>query len=246
MACASRTQPFTITVRRAPTALTAGSAGESPQAWGAGLRGGGAGGHDARMDRLTREQRMELARQDGVASVAQLIAWGFDHATLGRRARAGDWQRLHRGVYALHSGPLTWHARARAALLLGGPDAALSHLSAGYLQRMVHAAPRRIEVSVPISISPAATARVVFHRRRPMPFVLRSGLARTYPAETALDLLGLASTTDAAVGWLTEGVRAGAAPHEILEAANGRARLRHRGLVEEIFATRDGTVESAL
>ncbi len=195
---------------------------------------------------LTRNHEQQLQKQDGVASVGQLLEWGFDHATLSRRARSGDWQRLHRGVYALHSGPLTWRARARAALLLAGPDAALSHLSAGYAQQIVRTPPQRIEVSVPSTLSPAAAPGVRFYRRQPMPFVLRSGLARTHPAEMALDLLGLARDTDNAVSWLTEAVRSGATPHEIFEAAKGRPRLRHRGLLEEIFGATDGAAESAL
>jgi len=198
------------------------------------------------MDRLTRQQEEQLQKQDGVASAAQLIEWGFDHATLGRRARSGDWQRLHRGVYALHSGPLTWRARARAALLVAGSEAALSHLSAAYLQQIVRTPPQRIEVSVPSTLSPAATPGVRFYRRQPMPFVLRSGLARTHPSETALDLLGLARDTDTAVSWLTESVRASASPNEILEAEKGRSRLRHRGLLQEIFGTSDPAVESTL
>jgi len=198
------------------------------------------------MRQLTPAQRTVLEKQDHVVSSEQLLAWGFDHATLSRRVRSGAWQRLHRGVYVVHSGPVDWRARARGALLLAGPEAALSHRSAGYLQRIVARAPRVIELSVPSTRTPPKTPGLTFYRRERMPFVLRSGLRRTYLPETALDLLAHAAGTDAAVSVLTESVRAGAGPQELLEIARGRGRLRYRGLLDEIFGGRDGAVESAL
>lgn len=197
------------------------------------------------MRTLSKDERRVLEIQDQVASAQQLHGWGFDAATLSRRVSSGQWQRLFHGVYVLHSGPVSWRARARGALLRAGPDAALSHGSAGYLQRIVPRPPRLLTVSVPASRSIAAPGLQVY-RRRTMPFVLRSALARTAPAETTLDLLGLARGTDGAVGLLTDAVRAGVPPEEILRAATTRGRLRHRGLLEEIFAAGDGTVESPL
>ena len=202
--------------------------------------------HDAGMIGLTGDQRQLLDRQLGVATAAQLIDWGFDHATMSRRARAGRWQRLHQGVYVLHSGPVDWRTRASAALLMAGPGAALSHRSAGFVQRIVASAPQRIEISVPVDRTPPRASGVKVFRRATMPFVLRSGLPRTHPAETVLDLLASARDADAAVGFLTQGVRAGASPHEILAYAALRSRLRHRGLVEEILGAQDATIESPL
>lgn len=208
-------------------------------------RGCGRGGTMLHVRRLSKDERRVLKVQDQVASARQLYGWGFDAATLSRRVASGQWQRIFHGVYVLHSGPVPWRARARAALLRAGPDAALSHDAAAYLQRIVPNAPRALAVSVPAARSFVAPG-VRVYRRRAMPFVLRSALARTAPAETTLDLLDLARSPDAAVGLLTDAVRADVHPRDILRAAAGRARVRYRALLEEIFVAGDGAVESAL
>lgn len=60
----------------------------------------------------------ELARrQHNVATRAQLVAAGVPTRTVTHRCKTGAWQRPLPGVVVLHSGPLSWQQRYRAALL---------------------------------------------------------------------------------------------------------------------------------
>lgn len=64
--------------------------------------------------------QMVARDQQGVATRAQLVAAGVPQRTVTHRCRAGVWQRPLPGVVVLHSGPLTWQQRYRAALLYAG------------------------------------------------------------------------------------------------------------------------------
>jgi len=64
-----------------------------------------------------------LARQYGVISRSQLLAAGADDLLIARMLRRREWARVHPGVYVDHTGPLTWHQRAWAALLYAVPAA---------------------------------------------------------------------------------------------------------------------------
>ncbi|KQW47095.1 hypothetical protein ASC77_18120 [Nocardioides sp. Root1257] len=69
----------------------------------------------------------ELLRdQDGVISRRQLIACDLDAPAVARLLRRRELARVHPGVYVEHTGPLSWHQRAWAAVLFSWP-AALSH-----------------------------------------------------------------------------------------------------------------------
>lgn len=64
-----------------------------------------------------------LTRQCGVISRSQVLAAGADDLLIARRLRRHHWARVHPGVYVDHTGPLTWHQRAWAALLYAAPAA---------------------------------------------------------------------------------------------------------------------------
>jgi len=68
--------------------------------------------------------------------------------TLQRRCRSGVWQRVFHGVDATTFGPLIRPALLTAALLYGGPNAMLSHRTAGEEWRML--AP---DTSMPVHIT---------------------------------------------------------------------------------------------
>jgi very-short-patch-repair endonuclease len=68
--------------------------------------------------RLMEAQRRQ---QDGVLSHAQLTAGGVTRADLIRMQRRKEIVRVHPRVYVDHTGPLTWHQRAWAAVLYAGP-----------------------------------------------------------------------------------------------------------------------------
>ena len=64
-----------------------------------------------------------LARQCGVVSRHQVLAAGADDSLIARKLRRREWARVHPGVYAYHTGPLTWQQREWAALLYAAPAA---------------------------------------------------------------------------------------------------------------------------
>ncbi|MGN6576055.1 MAG: hypothetical protein ACTHKG_10215 [Nocardioides sp.] len=70
-----------------------------------------------------------LQDQGGVISRRQVLSCGGDDNLIERRLRRREWARVHPGVFVDHTGPLTWHQRAWAAVLYYWP-AALSHQSA--------------------------------------------------------------------------------------------------------------------
>lgn len=72
-----------------------------------------------------------FARQDGVATVRQLAPVA-SRGLVRQRIRSGEWRRLGPGLVAA-PGTETWLRRIRAAQLSGGPDAAISHGTAGRL-----------------------------------------------------------------------------------------------------------------
>lgn len=86
--------------------------------------------------------------QSRVITAAQARALGISSSWLSRQIQAGHWQRLYQGVYVTHSGPLSWFARAHAALLIGQPNAYLSHETAWFLAKMQPSPPRLITVSI--------------------------------------------------------------------------------------------------
>ncbi len=128
------------------------------------------------------------ARQHGTVSAGQLQAIGYTHAAVGRRVQQGRLHRLYRGVYAVGHAALTLEARQLAAVMACGPDAALSHRSAGLRLGIVRTA-IRIEVSAPRSRG--ARKGVTVHRTHalaPADRDIRDGIPITSPARTLVDL----------------------------------------------------------
>lgn len=187
-----------------------------------------------------------LARlHEGVLSTAHLARLGADPAWIHRQVDAGRWQRLHRGVLYLHSGPVPWRSRALAATLYAGEGAALSHRSAGYLLGFEGRQPDLIDVSVTARRRVRPTLGVRVHLRRTMP-PWRGFLPVVVGEETALDLVETARSTDDAVAVLCAAVRAGTPVAAIAAAARRRTRLRRRALLADLLADVAAGVESPL
>ena len=71
-----------------------------------------------------------FARQDGLATAAQLEALGATRAYVRTRIRNGEWIRVSRHVLASGATPDSWRRRVRAAWFDVGTDAAASHVTA--------------------------------------------------------------------------------------------------------------------
>jgi hypothetical protein len=183
--------------------------------------------------------------QAGAIAAHQLFDAGVDPSWIRRRVDAGYWQRLHPGVLAAYSGPLTWRTRAYAALLHAGDGAALSHEAAAFLLDFRPEPPRTLTVSIPERRRVVDRPGIVVHRRRAMP---PSGgrPRRTWRGDTVVDLVAAARSDDDAVGWVCDAVRAGARLPEIADALARRSRVRNRRLLEELLTEVAAGIESPL
>lgn len=182
--------------------------------------------------------------QHGVVSLEQAVTAGMADDRAQRLVRAGAWQRLHPGVFATYSGPVTWSARSRGALLHAGRGAALSHASAAHVHGIVATPPRTVEVVVPHGRK-VVTGRGLRVRQRRQLVIEDRGLPVVPRGTTVLDLVAGARSDDEAVRIVGEALRRRVAAEEILDALHTRARQRHRRLLLDVLAPGSG-VESPL
>jgi very-short-patch-repair endonuclease len=128
-------------------------------------------------------------RQYGVVSRVQLMDLGLGADAIKHRIRAGELHVLHRGVYAVGHTVLKAEGRWLAAVLAGGPGAALSHVSAGALWELRVTQSARIHVTVPGAGGRKGTRGVSVHRtRRPIETTTHRAIPVTTPARTLADL----------------------------------------------------------
>lgn len=108
-----------------------------------------------------------IDEQDGLISRRQVLAAGYGRHDIARMLRRHEWATVHEGVFANHTGELSWVQRAWAAVLFAWP-AALSHDSA---MRAVDGPGKRgrddavIQVAISARRRVRAPAGVVVHRQ---------------------------------------------------------------------------------
>jgi hypothetical protein len=97
-----------------------------------------------------------LAAQAGVITLAQAVGAGMSAATVQRRARSGEWERLHPRTYLVGGHRLTDEARVRAAYLwsgeaggIVGSASVVTGPAAAYWHGMLDRAPQQVELTVP-------------------------------------------------------------------------------------------------
>jgi very-short-patch-repair endonuclease len=73
------------------------------------------------------------ARQYALVTLAQARMHGFTDDAIRRAVDAGRWRRIRHGVYLLNGAPETWEQAALAVVLASGPEAVVSHTTAGVL-----------------------------------------------------------------------------------------------------------------
>jgi very-short-patch-repair endonuclease len=180
----------------------------------------------------------ELAtRQHGVVARRQLLALGIgDGAIDGRRAK-GWFHPLHRGVYAVGHTAIGRHGHWMAAVLAGGPGAALSHSSGGALLEMAEEQPGTIHVTIPRSGRSRPGIRFHASRLPPDERGAVDGIPVTSPARTILDLAATAGRAAAEQALLAAEARHPRARDELtalLARRPGRAGARAaRALIEK-------------
>ena len=125
------------------------------------------------------------ARQHGVVTIAQLLAARLDRNAIKYRVRVGRLHLLHRGVYAVGHRPPSPLATAIAAVLACGPEAGLSHRSAGALWRLLPRWHKPTEVTAPTK---RRHPGIHVHRSRNIDTTVHYGIRVTTPAPTLVDL----------------------------------------------------------
>ncbi len=100
-------------------------------------------------DALDAAGLLRLAHEQfGVLTLAQARSGGLTERRIAGRVAAGQWIRLHHGVYLIEPGRTQWHTRAVAGLLACGSGAALVGGSAAYLWGLA-STPSSVEIAVP-------------------------------------------------------------------------------------------------
>lgn len=85
----------------------------------------------------------------GVVSHRELIGFGLKRRAIAYRLERGRLHEIHRGVYAVGHRVITTDGARRAAVLAGGPRAAVSHGSAGAMAGFRADSRALVEISVP-------------------------------------------------------------------------------------------------
>jgi very-short-patch-repair endonuclease len=128
-----------------------------------------------------------FATHDGIIGRAQALQAGLSETSIAALVRTGIWIRVYPNVYRLAGSPMTPMGWIRAALLAGGGDAYVSHLSAAWLHSLVEQAPSRPHITVPADRSVRGEPLNVTRTRRPVLPVIQRGLRCTSVAQTILD-----------------------------------------------------------
>lgn len=143
-------------------------------------------------------QVLELAeKQHGVVARRQLLDLGFSPQAIKRRTNNGRLHLVLRGVFAVGRPRITQHGRWTAAVLRCGPDALLSHRSAGALWEIAPERLGMIDVSVPLRARCRAPG-IAVHRRRTLTAAdvwTHRGIPVTSPVCTLIDIAPRLSRT---------------------------------------------------
>jgi len=194
-----------------------------------------------------REWALLLGGQGKVVSAAQARALGMTPPAIRWKVSSGEWQRIHRGVYATVSGSLAREQQLWAVILRVGEAAVLSHETAAELQDLALGTSSTIHVTVPAERHPARWKElrgVVVHRTvnvrvDPQPW---TRLPRTPVWDTVLDLVESASDLDEAYAWLSRAVtRNKVQPGMLMTALKARKKVRRKAwLVDALTDVGDG------
>jgi very-short-patch-repair endonuclease len=180
-----------------------------------------------------------LELQHGVIARWQLAQAGDGGRIADPQLHIGRWQPLYRGVYATFTGQPSRMAMLWAAVLRGGPGAALSYDTAAELDRLVDKPSRCIHVTVGPVRQPTLSSRerqglapkIVIHRCARLDQARHPARIppRTRIEETTLDLIQASPSIDQALAWLTSACgRRLTTPELLLAAMAARPRLPWR------------------
>lgn len=125
----------------------------------------------------------------GVVTREKLIANQVDADAIAYRAREGSLIAVQRGVYRLRGAPDSFEARALAACLYAGEEAAVSHRAAAYLHRLEgYTEPENVEVLLPARVKARLSGVLVHRTLEPFQSVSLQGIRTTSLPRTLIDL----------------------------------------------------------
>ena len=188
--------------------------------------------------------------QAGVVTRQQALGAGMSDGAIVARIKFGRWQRVHVGVYATFTGPVTRDARLWAAALAAGPGAKLSHETAAEINRLTDRQSPFIHVTIPANRRITQPKGVIIHMSSNLTFGWR--FARgvppyTFAEETVVDLVHAASDLNDVIACITGGFAKRKVSEGRLRAvATARKRLRWRGDLNEIIQARAGGAHSVI
>src|SRR3954454_9136118 len=151
-----------------------------------------------------------IACQDGVVSVEQLAAHDFDRAALYRRIKSRRWQRLLPTVVLTASGKPTRRQLIVAAILFGGPGAAVDGGDACVWYGMTPPGPDAdlVHIVVPRESGARSTQFVIVRRACAEIRIGARGLVPYVDAATALIVAARhARTVPTAIAILSRGLQ---------------------------------------
>ena len=126
------------------------------------------------------------ARQDGVATRAQLLRLGFSADEVRNRVRSGWLVPEYRGIYGI--GPLSDRGRIRAATLATGPHSAASYSTATALSKLIPTLPAVLHVSLTRGDRRSRPGLVIHHGLEPEDVTQIDGIPVTTTLRTLEDL----------------------------------------------------------
>lgn len=171
-----------------------------------------------------------------LALIDDLCAYGAVRQTVRRRVRRNTWQEPLPGVVCRTTGALTTDQWRTAALMYGGPGAALSHQTAGEFWGYGRTV-GRLHITVPHGRHRRSTLAVTVHQsRRVVEPRWVEAFQVTPPARTAVDIcLGL-RTRDAVVALLGRALQRGLVSLDQLGEEVDRAPRRGSRLARSVLA----------
>ena len=195
------------------------------------------------MVELSRPVRDLLARQDGLATRAQLLDHGVSLETVRWHAGRG-WTPVLPRVLLVSGGELTTRRRQVAGLLWAGPTSALAGPTAARHHGVKAADPGgRVQLVVPAPASPRSFGFATVRRSQiPDPDVVRIGPIRvSSPARACVDAAMATRSPSSRVAILVEAVQRGIATVEELTAVICLLRPRDaHGLKDALAAAGSG------
>lgn len=131
--------------------------------------------------------------QHGVVARRQLLELGMGLGAIEHRISVGRLRRVQRGVYAVGHRPETQLSRWMAAVLSAGPEAVLSHRSAGSLWGILPPMAISPEVTRPTRGESRSTLRIHRSQLRPDEIRCVEGIPVTSAPRVMLDIAELST-----------------------------------------------------